>query len=71
MISLVIPVYNEEDVVNTLHHKVISTMEALGHLWEVVYVDDGSRLELLLKHQASDPRVTVVELSRNWGHQRL
>ncbi|MBA2524587.1 MAG: glycosyltransferase family 2 protein [Pyrinomonadaceae bacterium] len=72
MISLVIPLYNEEDVVNALHQKVVGTMETLGHAWEVVYVDDGSRdrsLELLLAHQAIDPRVTVVELSRNWGHQ--
>ncbi len=72
MISLVIPIYNEEDLVDTLHNRVATTMEALGHPWEVVYVDDGSRdrsLQLLLAHQAHDARVTVVELSRNWGHQ--
>jgi dolichol-phosphate mannosyltransferase len=44
----------------------------VGESWEIVYVDDGSSdgsLRKLLQFQALDPRVTVVELSRNWGHQ--
>lgn len=72
MISLVIPIYNEQELVDTLHHTIVKTMETMGHTWEVVYVNDGSKdrsLELLLAHQAVDPHVTVVELSRNWGHQ--
>ncbi len=47
-------------------------MESLDLPWEVVYVDDGSRdrsAELLLERQASDPRVVLVRLTRNWGHQ--
>src|SRR5215510_10603294 len=72
MISLVIPIYNEEDLVDILHDRVVTAMTALGYPWEVIYVDDGSRdssLKLLLEHQVEDPRVTVIELSRNWGHQ--
>jgi polyisoprenyl-phosphate glycosyltransferase len=72
MLSLVIPIYNEEELVDTLHHRVVNTMDGLGYPWEVVYVDDGSRdrsLQLLLAHQAHDERVKVIELSRNWGHQ--
>ena len=72
MISLVIPVYNEEDLIDTLHHRVTGAMDGIGYPWEVVYVDDGSRdrsLELLLAHKSRDARVTVIELSRNWGHQ--
>jgi len=72
MISLVVPIYNEEHLIDQLHARVKTTMDSLGHDWEVVYVDDGSRddsLNLLLAHQAHDPRVTVIELSRNWGHQ--
>src|SRR5262245_4227179 len=72
MISLVVPIYNEEHLIDQLHARVKTTMDSLGHDWEVVYVDDGSRddsLKLLLAHQANDPRVTVIELSRNWGHQ--
>ena len=72
MISVVVPIYNEEDGIDMLHRRVVSTMEAVGCPWEVVYVNDGSQdcsLEALLAYQTNDPRVTVVELSRNWGHQ--
>jgi dolichol-phosphate mannosyltransferase len=71
MISVVIPIYNEEEIISLLHHSVSKVMREEGDGWEVVYVDDGSddsSLELLRKLQADDPRVVVVELSRNWGH---
>jgi len=47
-------------------------MESVQDPWEIVYVNDGSRdssLSLLLGIQRLDPRVTVVEFSRNFGHQ--
>ena len=72
MISLVVPVYNEEAIVGTLHARIRAVMDRLAEPWQVVYVNDGSRdrsLELLLKLQRDDPAVVVVELSRNWGHQ--
>lgn len=72
MISVVIPLLNEESLVHRLHEAVAAGLEPLGLPWEVVYVDDGSRdktLELLLGVQRKDDRVVVVELSRNWGHQ--
>ena len=72
MICLVVPVYNEESIVRLLHRETAAAMEATGQPWRVVYVDDGSRdrsLELLLELQREDPRVSVLELSRNWGHQ--
>src|SRR5262245_53033999 len=72
MISLVVPIYNEEEVIERLHRAVRSVMETLDDDWEVVYVNDGSRdqsLALLQALHRLDPHVTVVELSRNWGHQ--
>jgi dolichol-phosphate mannosyltransferase len=72
MISLVIPIFNEEELIHVLHARVTLAMETTGYEWEVVYVDDGSSdrsLELLLTYELEDTRVTVVELSRNWGHQ--
>lgn len=69
---MVIPVYNEEHVIPVLHQRLLATLEGLGATFEVVYVNDGSSdrsLELLLERQRVDPRVVVVELSRNWGHQ--
>jgi glycosyltransferase involved in cell wall biosynthesis len=71
MISVVIPIYNEEEILSLLHDAVSKAMRDVGDSWEVVYVNDGSRdssLELLRQLQAEDPHVVVVELSRNWGH---
>jgi len=71
MISVVIPIYNEEEIISLLHHAVSKAMNEEGDRWEVVYVNDGSddsSLELLRQLQANDPRVVVVDLSRNWGH---
>ncbi len=72
MISIVIPIYNEQEVLPLLHDSIHATMDSLGEPWEVVYVNDGSRdrsLEILLNLRREDSHVVVVELSRNWGHQ--
>lgn len=72
MLSVVIPIYNEEEIVTALHMAVSQALEQIGESWEIVYVNDGSddsTLPQLLEYQASDPRVVVLELSRNWGHQ--
>jgi polyisoprenyl-phosphate glycosyltransferase len=71
MISVVIPIYNEEEIISLLHDAVSKAMKEVGDSWEVVYVNDGSddsSLDLLRKLQSADPRVVVVDLSRNWGH---
>jgi glycosyltransferase involved in cell wall biosynthesis len=71
MISVVVPIYNEEVLVLQFHEAIANALEETNEDWEVVYVNDGSRdssLELLRGLQASDPHVVVVELTRNWGH---
>jgi glycosyltransferase involved in cell wall biosynthesis len=71
MISVVIPIYNEEEILLLLHEEVSKAMRDVGDSWEIVYVNDGSKdstLEMLRRLQADDPRVVVVDLSRNWGH---
>jgi dolichol-phosphate mannosyltransferase len=72
MISVVTPIYNEDELVEELHRQLTEALAGLGSPWEIVYVNDGSRdrtLELLLKMQEADPHAVVVDLSRNWGHQ--
>jgi polyisoprenyl-phosphate glycosyltransferase len=72
MISVVVPIYNEEETIVALHTAMQKAMNASGEAWEVIYVNDGSRdqsMPLLLQQQALDAHVVVVELSRNWGHQ--
>jgi glycosyltransferase involved in cell wall biosynthesis len=71
MISVVVPIYNEEELIRLFHAAVANAMEDTGEAWEVVYINDGSRdssLTLLRELQAEDPHVVVVDLSRNWGH---
>jgi len=70
MVSIVVPVYNEEDLIVQFHEAVSGVLQGIVEGWEVVYVNDGSTdstLDLLKSLQALDPHVVVVELSRNWG----
>ncbi|MFB3916825.1 MAG: glycosyltransferase family 2 protein [Terriglobales bacterium] len=72
VLSVVVPIYNEQEVLDALHQALTDVLENIGEPWEIVYVSDGctdSSLEMLLRYQSLDPRITVVELSRNWGHQ--
>lgn len=72
MISIVVPIFNEEALIERLHSEISSAIAEIGQPWEVVYVDDGSSdrsRELLLEKQKEDERVVVARLSRNWGHQ--
>ena len=71
MISVVVPIYNEEELIVRFHESVARVLNDCQTGWEVVYVNDGSTdlsLELLQGLQSMDSHVVVVELSRNWGH---
>jgi polyisoprenyl-phosphate glycosyltransferase len=71
MISIVIPIYNEEELIESLNDAVSGALKSVADDWEVVYVNDGSTdssLDILKGLQAVDSHVVVVELSRNWGH---
>jgi dolichol-phosphate mannosyltransferase len=71
-LSVVIPVYNEEDNLPRLYERLIAALDPIGLAYEIVFVDDGSRdgsLTYLHALAASDPRVLAVELARNFGHQ--
>ena len=73
LISVVVPCYNEEAVLPETHRRLVSALEGIeGVRFEIVYADDGSQdatPDLLRALQAADPRVRVVRLSRNFGHQ--
>jgi dolichol-phosphate mannosyltransferase len=71
-LSVVLPVFDEEANLAELHRRLTSVLEALGASHEIVFVDDGSRdtsLATLESLAARDPRVGLVALSRNFGHQ--
>jgi len=69
-ISLAVPFYNEEDSIDVFFERVESVMRQLPSSYEIVCVNDGSRdgtLGLLLRHRERNPRIVVVDLSRNFG----
>jgi glycosyltransferase involved in cell wall biosynthesis len=69
--SVVVPVFDEADGLNELHRRLRAVMDGLGE-WEAVYVNDGSRdasLRRLEALRADDPRVAIVNLSRNFGKE--
>ncbi len=72
MVSLVIPIFNEELLIDTLAERCLAAMQRISPYFEIICVDDGSSdnsLALLKKWHAVDNRIKVVTLSRNFGHQ--
>jgi glycosyltransferase involved in cell wall biosynthesis len=71
-LSLVLPIYNEEEVIPELHKRLVDFVGKLGLEAEVVFVNDGSRdrsMELLRALAKDHPHYRVVSFSRNFGHQ--
>ncbi len=71
-VDLIIPVFNEEEVINLFHDKLSSALVGLPYTFTIWYVNDGSKDGTggkLAEIARNDPRVQVVELSRNFGHQ--
>lgn len=69
-LSLFLPVLNEEENLRPMHAKIQEALQALGKTAEVIYVDDGSTdssLKILKEIAASDDRVRVISLRRNYG----
>lgn len=70
MISVTVPIFNEEDNIQPLYHKLTPVLSALGRRWEIVFVNDGStdssasKLDALA---AADRQVRVVHFRRNFG----
>lgn len=72
LLSIVIPFYNEGANIDALFARLTPALNAVGMAWEVVCVNDGSRddtLDRLLTAHARDPRIKVVDLSRNFGKE--
>jgi dolichol-phosphate mannosyltransferase len=71
-LSVVVPLYNEEENVLALHRRLSLTLGDIGIEYELVFVNDGStdRTESVLDTlQEQDPHLVVLQLSRNFGHQ--
>ncbi|KZB83895.1 glycosyltransferase family 2 protein [Amycolatopsis regifaucium] len=73
-IAFIFPIYNEEENIELLHRTVAETITPLADEYDFsfIYIDDGSSdhsMDLLTALSERDDRVTVIELSRNFGHQ--
>src|ERR1700722_11830602 len=70
--SVVVPMFNEAEVIGELHRRLTASMATLEAPWEVIYVNDGSRdatLRAVEMLQCHDSRVALVNLSRNFGKE--
>src|SRR5687767_3570615 len=71
-LTVVVPAYNEEEVLPEFHRRVTAVLETINGDAEILYVNDGSSdttRELMRALAASDIRVTIVDLSRNFGKE--
>ncbi|HSW21487.1 MAG TPA: glycosyltransferase family 2 protein [Burkholderiaceae bacterium] len=71
-LSVVVPVFNEQEVLGEFHRRLAAVLDALGMPAEIVYVNDGSSdRSLALMHElcAADARVSIIDLSRNFGKE--
>jgi glycosyltransferase involved in cell wall biosynthesis len=71
-VSVIVPCYNEQEVLPELFTRLTNVAGSLGLEWEVICVDDGSTdntWRLLSEQYEKDPRWRAISLSRNFGHQ--
>ena len=70
--SVVIPVFNEEENLESLYRRLSRVLKALFKDYEIIFVDDGSTdksLEIMRKLRKTNGRVKIISFSRNFGHQ--
>jgi undecaprenyl-phosphate 4-deoxy-4-formamido-L-arabinose transferase len=69
-ISVIIPVFNEEECLPELLRRMDAVMEGLGRPCEIIYINDGSRdgsLQLLKDASAANPSLKILDFNRNYG----
>ena len=72
MISIVIPILNEQENLNQLKERLIQASPLWNEDFEIILVDDGSNdksLEIMKSFSSNDNRFRIIKLSRNFGHQ--
>ncbi len=70
--SIVAPVFNEEETLPHFYERIVQVMEGVGEPFELVLINDGSRdgsFRVMVVLHGRDPRVGVIDFSRNFGHQ--
>jgi polyisoprenyl-phosphate glycosyltransferase len=73
MISVVAPIFNEEETLEELYRRIAAQLKTIGEQWEIILVNDGSNdrcSRLLADLRSQDSRIKLLEVSRNFGHQQ-
>jgi dolichol-phosphate mannosyltransferase len=71
-LSVVVPLYNEEEVIGESYRRLTEVLEGTGESYELIFVNDGSRDKtwpMALALAERDPRLRLISFSRNFGHQ--
>lgn len=71
-LSILVPMHNEEAVVDTFFNAVVPILEKIADRYEILCINDGSRdrtLELLIRAHIDNPKIKIVDLSRNFGKE--
>lgn len=72
VISVIVPIFNEEEVIPELYRHLTAILDKIGEPWELICVNDGSydrSLSLLTALHEQDKRVKIINFSRNFGQQ--
>lgn len=72
VLSVVVPLYNEQEVIDETYKRLTETLDSTGESWEVIFVNDGSTDATgALAHKicSNDHRFRLITFSRNFGHQ--
>ncbi|MFE0620085.1 glycosyltransferase family 2 protein [Priestia aryabhattai] len=70
--SIVVPVYNEEEVIHETYRRLTEVMRSMKEAYELLFVNDGSRdrtAEIIKEYSEQDPAVVLLDFARNFGHQ--
>ena len=71
-ISIIVPVFNEAEVLPEFHSRIMPVLESLEESFELLFVDDGSRdgsVEIVSEFADTDHRIGLLALSRNFGKE--
>ena len=69
--SVVVPVYNEEEVITESYKRITTVMLSMNESYELIFVNDGSRdrtAHIIAEIVQSDPNVRLISFTRNFGH---
>lgn len=72
LFSVIVPMYNEEEVIGTTFERLKQVMDSLGERYELIFVNDGSKdrsAEIIKELAEEHQEVVLIDFSRNFGHQ--